>query len=87
MAVHYSSNRTFIKETGDEDTENRMESVGSVEIKDLCQTLSKAFDMSNLTANVSHKFLKEDDQDLVWKARSPVDRPLRKPYWQSERRL
>ena len=30
----------------------------------------------------------EDDQDSVRKARrSPVDRPLRKQYWQSERRL
>ena len=61
---------------------------GTLEIIDLCQTLSKAFHMSRPTAKVSPKALKEDDQDSVRKARrSPVDRPLRKPYWQSERRL
>ena len=44
--------------------------------------------MSRPTAKVSPKSLKEDDQDTVRKAgRSPVDRPLWKPYWQSERRL
>ena len=41
----------------------------------------KAFDKSRLTAKVSPKSLKEDDQDSVRKAgRSPVDQPLRKPY-------
>ena len=35
---------------------------GSLEIKALCQTLSKAFDMSTATAKVSPKSLKEDDQ-------------------------
>ena len=34
-----------------------------MEIKALCQTLSKAFDMSRATAKVSPKPLKEDDQD------------------------
>ena len=44
--------------------------------------------MSRPTAKISQKSLKEDDQNSVRKARrSPVDRPLRKPYWQSERRL
>ena len=33
------------------------------------------------------KSLKEDDQDSDRKGRSPVDRLLRNPYWQSERRL
>ena len=89
MTVHYSSNRTVRKETGDEGTERRVESVeGCLKIKDLCQTLSKAFDMSRLTAKISLKSLKEDDQDSVRKARrSPVDWPLWKPHLQSERRL
>ena len=39
-----------------------------MEIKDLCQTLSKAFDMSRPTSKVSTKSLKEDDQDSVRKA-------------------
>ena len=43
--------------------------------------------MSRPIAKVSPKFLKEDDQDSIRKARSPVDRPFRKPYWQSERRV
>ena len=47
-----------------------------MEIKALCQTLSKAFDMSRATAKVSLKSLKEDDQDSVRKSRrSPVERP------------
>ena len=59
---------------------------GSLETKDLCQTLSNAFDMSKATAKVSPKSLREDDQDSVKKARrSPVDRPLRKPYWRTDR--
>lgn len=32
-------------------------------------------DMSTATARNSPKFLKEDDQDTVRKARSPVERP------------
>ena len=40
---------------------------GSLEFKALCQTLSKAFDMSRATAKVSPKSLKEDDQDSVRK--------------------
>ncbi len=44
-----------------------------MESKDLCQTLSKAFDMSKATAKVSPKQLKEDDQESVRKARSPVE--------------
>ena len=40
-----------------------------MEIKGLCQTLSKAFDMSRATAKVSPKSLKEDGQDSVKKAR------------------
>ena len=44
-----------------------------MEIKALCQTLSKAFDMSRATAKVSPKSLKEHDQDLVRKARSPIE--------------
>ena len=61
---------------------------GNLEIKDLCRTLSKTFDMFRPKAKVSLKFLKEADQDSVRKARrSPVDRYIRKPYWQSERRL
>ena len=44
-----------------------------MEIKALCQTLSRAFDMSRATAKVSPKALKEDDQDSVRKARiSPL---------------
>ena len=44
--------------------------------------------MSRPTAKVSPKFLKKVDQDSVRKSKkSPVDRPFRKPYWQSERRL
>ena len=40
-----------------------------------------AFDMSKPTAKVSLKSLKEDDQYSLRKARkSPVDRPLGKPY-------
>ena len=34
--------------------------------------------MSRLKAKVSPKAVKDDDQDSVRKARSPVDRPLRK---------
>ncbi len=37
---------------------------GSLESKDLCQTLSKAFDMSRATAKFSPKLLREDDQEL-----------------------
>ena len=53
-----------------------------MEIKALCQTLSKAFDifrvtafdMSRATAKISPKSLKEDEQDSVRKARrSPVE--------------
>ncbi len=40
-----------------------------MESKDLCQTLSKAFDMSKATAKVSPKQLWEDDQESVMKAR------------------
>ncbi len=54
---------------------------GSFESKDLYQTLSKAFETSKATAKVSPKQLREDDQELVRKARrSPVERSLRKPY-------
>ena len=89
MAVHYSSNRPVGKETRGEGTERKKNPLnGSLAIKDLCQTLLKAFDMSRPTVRVSPKSLKEDDQDSVRKARRlPVDRPLRKPYWQSERKL
>ncbi len=59
-----------------------------MESKDLCQTLSKAFDMSKATAKVSPKRLREDGQESVRKARrSPVERTLRNPYWRSETRL
>ena len=52
-----------------------------MEIKALCQTLSKAFDMSKATAKVSPKSLNENDQDSDKRARtSPVERPLQKPY-------
>ena len=55
---------------------------GSLEIKALCQTRSKAFEMSRATAKVSPKPFKEDVQELVNKERrSPVERPLRNPYW------
>ena len=40
-----------------------------MEIKGLCQILSKAFDMTRATAKVSPKSLKEDDQNLVRKAK------------------
>ena len=40
---------------------------GSLESKALCQTRSKAFEMSKATAKVSPKHLKEDDQDSVKK--------------------
>ena len=44
---------------------------------DLCQTLSKAFDMSKATAKVSPKPLSEEDQDSVRKARrTPIECPL-----------
>ncbi len=44
--------------------------------------------MSRAAAIVSPKLLREDDQELERKARrSPVERPLRNPYWRSERRL
>ena len=43
--------------------------------------------MSRPTAKVSPKSLEEDEQDPVKKGRSPVDRPLRIQYWQSETRL
>ena len=47
----------------------------------LCARLSNAFDMSKATAKVSPKQPKEDDQELVRKERrSPVERPVRKPY-------
>ena len=42
--------------------------------------------MSRPTTKVSPKSLKEDDQNSLRKARSPVDWPFWKPYWQSERR-
>ncbi len=35
----------------------------SLESKDLCQTLSKAFDMSSVTEKVSANRLREDDQE------------------------
>ncbi len=61
---------------------------GSLESKNLCQTLPKAFDMSKSTVEVSPKLLKEDDQELERKARrSPVEQPLRNPYRRSDRRL
>ena len=48
----------------------------------------EGFRYVKVTAKVSPRSLKEDDQNSVSKARrSPVDRSLRKPYWQSERRL
>ena len=37
----------------------------SLEIKDLCQTVLKAFNMSRPIAKVSPKSLKDDDQDTV----------------------
>ena len=40
-----------------------------MEIKVLCQTILKDFDMSKVTAKVSSKSLKEDDQDSIRKAR------------------
>ena len=48
----------------------------SLEIKALCQTPSKAFDMFRATETVSPKYLKEDDQDSVRKARRPPQRGL-----------
>ena len=80
VAVNHSRNRTVGKETMQKDRQKAYE--GNIEIKDLCQTLSKAFNMSMATAKVSPKFLKEDDQDSVRKAkRSPVERSWWKPYW------
>ncbi len=50
--------------------------------------LLKAFDMSKATAKVSPKQLREDNQESDRKARrSPVEHPLRNPYWRSEKRL
>ncbi len=40
-----------------------------MEIKGFGQTLSKAFDMSRVTAKVSPKLPKKDDQELVRKDR------------------
>ena len=60
----------------------------SLEITNLCQTLSKAFDMSRAITKVSPKSLREDDHVLDKnERRSTVERLLRKPYWQSERRF
>jgi len=59
-----------------------------LEIKALCQTLSKAFDMSRATAKDSPKPRRAEDQELESRERrSPVERSLRKPYWRSEIRL
>src|ERR1700755_2017289 len=61
---------------------------GSLEIKTLCQTLSKAFDMSSATAKDSPKPRRAEDQELESRERrSPVERSLRKKYWRSEKRL
>ena len=38
---------------------------GSLEIKDVYQTLSKAFDIARPTSKVSSKSLKEDDQHFL----------------------
>ena len=78
MTIHYSSNRTVRKETGDEGTERRIESIGG-----LFRNYRFMLDYGRSTAEVSLKFLKEDDQDSVRKARSPVDLSFQKPYWQS----
>ncbi len=60
---------------------------GSLESKDLRQTLSKAFDMSSATEKVSPKRLREDDRESLRRdRRSPVERRLRNPYWRSDRR-
>ncbi len=70
-----------------EQREGQKPKEGSLESKDLCQTLSKAFDMSSATEKVSPKRLREDDQESVRRERrSPVERPLRNPYCRSDRR-
>ncbi len=70
MTFYYSRNRPARTEIGDESTERGIQSTeGSLESKDLCQTLSKVFDMSKAAAKVSQKRLRKDDQKLVKKAR------------------
>ncbi len=59
-----------------------------MESKDLRHTLSKAFDVSKATAKVSPKRLREDDNELVRKARrSQLEHSFRNPNWRSERRI
>ena len=61
---------------------------GKYQIKALCQTLSKNFDMSSAATKDSTKCLRAEDQGSERRERrSPVERLLRKPYWQSEIRL
>ena len=59
-----------------------------MEIKALCQTLSKAYDISSATAKDSPKPRRAGDQESESRERrSPVERSLRKSYWRSEIRL
>ena len=61
---------------------------GSLEMKALCQFLSRAFDMSRTTAKDSLKPRRAEDQESEsTERRSLVERSLRKPYWRSEIRL
>src|SRR6201990_1708005 len=89
VAVYNSCYRTTRNEIREEVTERRIDfERGSLEIKALCQTLSKAFDMSSATAKDSPKPRRAEDQESESRERrSPVERFLRKPYWRSEIRL
>ena len=55
---------------------------GSLESNDLCQTRSNALEMSRATIKDSPKSLRAEDQiEVTYDNRSPVDLALRKPYW------
>ena len=82
VAFYHYCNRTVRKEIRNEGAERRIETEREkFKKKALCQTLSKAFDMSKATAKVSLKHPKKDYQESVRKARrSPIERLDWKPY-------
>ena len=84
VAVYNSSYRTTRKEIREKD---RLQKEGSLKGKALCQTLSKAFDMSYEIAKDSPICQSAEDKESERKERSPVERFLRKSYWRSEIRL
>lgn len=61
---------------------------GSLVVRYLYQTLTKAIDMSSTVAKVLLKSQKEDDQEFDrYGRKSLVERPVRNLYCQSEIRL